>query len=545
MRLLSLRTALPVRHGAPACPSSDGHAGPTPRNSAPTPGTAALATAVGTATILLAGLLAGASFGPATALAQTSTPIATDEFSANAFRPAPGVENYLMLDGAQVDELTAPTFQLVFDYAHRSLVVPSECEVRDEISCGVVGSEVAIAENMVNVFATAAMTFGNRIQAALVIPFTWAEGDGLPYRMDGMPVTIQGGGSNAGVGDLRLEVKSLLLGGEAFGGGLAVVAAATAPVAQASMERRYAGESGMTVNGHLVGEIYKGPARLGVNLGGLWRSSDTLVSTRVGPMMTYGVGIDYGFLREFGVIAELTGASSFGLNDERMEVRAAARYSLGGFTFTGGGGFGLLRGVGVPLARVLVGASWAQRPDLDTDDDGIIDRLDDCPTDREDRDGVQDLDGCPDDDNDGDGFPDDQDQCPDEAEDVDEYEDEDGCPDLDNDGDSIPDGYDSCPNTPEDTDGDRDTDGCPDDDRDRDGVPDSEDQCPDEAEDTDGLADMDGCPEADFDEDGLLDEEDDCPEQPGLRSRQGCPARRNPPASAPPADPGATEPAVP
>ena len=49
----------------------------------------------------------------------------------------------------------------------------------------------------------------------------------------------------------------------------------------------------------------------------------------------------------------------------------------------------------------------------------------------------EDDDGCPDYDNDQDGLLDEVDQCPMEQEDKDGFEDEDGCPEPDNDGDTI------------------------------------------------------------------------------------------------------------
>jgi len=127
--------------------------------------------------------------------------------------------------------------------------------------------------------------------------------------------------------------------------------------------------------------------------------------------------------------------------------------------------------------------------DKDTDGDGIVDRLDKCPNDPEDKDGFQDEDGCPDPDNDGDGIPDTADKCPDEAEDKDGFQDQDGCPDPDNDGDGFSDKIDKCPNDPEDVDGFEDDDGCPDPDNDGDGIPDVSDKCPNEA----GVP-PDGCP---------------------------------------------------
>src|SRR5690554_2412391 len=74
----------------------------------------------------------------------------------------------------------------------------------------------------------------------------------------------------------------------------------------------------------------------------------------------------------------------------------------------------------------------------DTDADGIVDALDQCPLKPEDYDGFEDEDGCPDDDNDGDGILDVDDACPNEPEDFDGFRDDDGCPDYDNDDDGIP-----------------------------------------------------------------------------------------------------------
>lgn len=140
----------------------------------------------------------------------------------------------------------------------------------------------------------------------------------------------------------------------------------------------------------------------------------------------------------------------------------------------------------------------------DKDKDGIKRRDDKCPDAPEDKDGVDDLDGCPEDENgnitaeqkqddsardeprapsgrgdrDGDGIKDDDDQCPDDPEDFDGFQDEDGCRDPDNDQDGILDVEDKCPNEPEDKDAFEDEDGCPDGDNDGDGVPDAADACP-------------------------------------------------------------------
>jgi OOP family OmpA-OmpF porin len=97
-------------------------------------------------------------------------------------------------------------------------------------------------------------------------------------------------------------------------------------------------------------------------------------------------------------------------------------------------------------------------PDKDTDGDGIVDRKDKCP----DKAGPPEREGCPEEDKDHDGIVDEKDKCPDEPEDIDKFEDEDGCPDPDNDKDGIVDEKDKCPNEPETKNGYQDDDGCPD-----------------------------------------------------------------------------------
>jgi outer membrane protein OmpA-like peptidoglycan-associated protein len=63
---------------------------------------------------------------------------------------------------------------------------------------------------------------------------------------------------------------------------------------------------------------------------------------------------------------------------------------------------------------------------LDRDQDGILDKDDDCPTEVEDLDGFEDDDGCAEVDNDEDGVVDDLDECPDLPEE--RGGDGDGCP---------------------------------------------------------------------------------------------------------------------
>ncbi|MFH0900337.1 MAG: OmpA family protein, partial [Pseudomonadota bacterium] len=150
-----------------------------------------------------------------------------------------------------------------------------------------------------------------------------------------------------------------------------------------------------------------------------------------------------------------------------------------------------------PNFRAFIGIVF--EPNIgDRDGDGIKDDVDKCPNEPEDKDGVEDEDGCPDLDEldrDGDGIEDKIDKCPDDREDRDRFEDEDGCPEPDNDADAILDIDDLCLNDPEDKDEWEDDDGCPDPDNDRDRIADLKDSCPNEPETYNGVDDNDGCPD--------------------------------------------------
>ncbi len=115
---------------------------------------------------------------------------------------------------------------------------------------------------------------------------------------------------------------------------------------------------------------------------------------------------------------------------------------------------------------------------IDTDNDGIVDSLDKCPT----VPGLAKYQGCP-------------------------------VPDTDKDG--INDENDKCPTIP----GLAKYNGCPIPDTDKDGINDEEDKCPT----VPGLAKYNGCPIPDTDGDGINDEQDKCPTVPGVAAYQGCP----------------------
>jgi OmpA-OmpF porin, OOP family len=457
--------------------------------------------------------------------------VPNDSFSANRFTPAPGAGNYIMVDGAVVAGHLAPTAGLFIDYAHRPFVLfTATCKDGDTDDCEVEKADVEIVSYQLTFSAMATLSLWQRLQLGLVVPAVLTSGESFSATTEGVNdrfVEIRGGNA-FGLADPRLNAKVRLAGENGRGFYLSAAGFVTAPLGEATAEGRKLGDESLTGGGHLVFELIFDRMRFGINAGGVVRPKRELLSTEVGPELTYGVGGSVDATSLLRVIGEVTGATQLSsqLDENPVEARVAGELTAGDFAFMVGGGVGLLSGVGVPNFRAFAGAAF--RPaGLDSDGDGVSDNVDKCPSALEDQDNYQDDDGCPDEDNDGDNIPDGSDRCPDSAEDPDGNEDTDGCPDLDNDGDGVQDGYDSCPSEPEDKDGDRDEDGCPDDDRDRDGVPDSTDKCPNDPEDTDGFGDEDGCPETDFDGDGVADDEDQCPDEPedkdGVDDTDGCP----------------------
>lgn len=142
----------------------------------------------------------------------------------------------------------------------------------------------------------------------------------------------------------------------------------------------------------------------------------------------------------------------------------------------------------------------------DSDADGILDVIDDCPY----AAGPSENKGCPWPDVDKDGVFDKDDACPVTAGPVENK----GCPWPDTDNDSIPDKDDACPNNA----GLKVNLGCPD--TDGDGLFDNVDSCINTA----GPLENKGCAWADTDGDGIFDKDDKCPNVAGALDNNGCPA---------------------
>jgi OmpA-OmpF porin, OOP family len=421
-------------------------------------------------------------------------PPAEGAFNADRLSPAPGPRNFIATRTARSDGDKTYSIAGLVSYSNEPLTVLLD----DAVCQQAADCKTHVIQNLATLNLMGSFTPVAWLQFGLRIPLIFSQGQGI--RADGKAAALDGKGIEAwGLSDPELEAKVRFFGDAKapFAAGVAVFG--TAPLGEVTAKGAYVGSGSVTAGGRLIGDGQVGPFSYGVNLGYRYQKPAKMVS-KVGSEALFSVGAGFVPSPVFKVMGELFGSTQFSgdVGTTAAEVAVAAQFTplSSPIAITLGGGPGLAQGaIGVPMFRVFAGVAFTHEKN-DLDGDGISDAADQCPTDLEDLDGVDDADGCPDVDNDGDALPDVQDRCKSEAENVNGFQDEDGCPDVkDSDADGVPDKDDKCVDEKEDTDGFEDTDGCPDNDNDADGIPDTSDECVDQAEDMNGLEDSDGCPD--------------------------------------------------
>jgi OmpA-OmpF porin, OOP family len=241
--------------------------------------------------------------------------------------------------------------------------------------------------------------------------------------------------SGAGIGDLRLVPKLELLSDLESGVGLALLAEVRLPTHSGDFS---GGERSVEFFPKAALEHrYISGIRIGFNLGVALRSRTDFLNVAAGSEFAYAAALGYRFggprgRTELGV--ELDGAVGLAESDPEELPLEALGYLRHAFSpeweISGGPGVGLLAGYGVPTFRAFLGVRFTPT-NHDLDRDGISDAEDQCPQDAEDKDGVEDADGCPEEDPDfdHDGVANIFDQCPEAKEIINGIDDEDGCPD--------------------------------------------------------------------------------------------------------------------
>lgn len=356
------------------------------------------------------------------------------------FTPAAGDWNYITVNGGQLIPEGKWAISSAVSYGNRPLIrVDSDGKVREVIVNYVSALELS---GVIGLF--------DWLEIGLHVPYLYSSGLSQPFPVD----------DANGVGDLRLSTKFGLYRPQASSG-LSVALNTVNHIpggdgARQSTRRHY------SVGAQLNAEYRQPKWRIALNGG--YRHLSThreLTSLDGSSMSVWGLGGGYSISQKLELITEAY-QRLMTLDRSPFEALFALRIRPhqsrpDDVSVTLGSGFGLgtdLGSVGFRLFAALTyrpsdeprelkctaQATTISQVDItaDSDGDGVSDRFDRCPKVAEDRDGFEDVDGCPDIDNDQDGIEDKADRCPLQAETVNNHQDQDGCPDQLRTAQSVP-----------------------------------------------------------------------------------------------------------
>lgn len=269
--------------------------------------------------------------------------------------------------------------------------------------------------------ATASLSVARRLAIGAALPlFVLQSGDVQP--------------SSAGIGDLRIVPKLELLSDRTDGVGLGLLMEVRLPTHSGD----FSGGSGVEVTPKVaLDHRYPSGVRIGFNIGVVLRETARFANVEASHELAYAGALGYRFGGGYGkteIGVELDGGVGLRETDPEevpLELLGYLSHEIASdWTLIGGPGIGLLEGYGVPTFRGFVGVRFTPTSH-DRDADGFADAEDQCPDEAEDRDGIEDGDGCPEEDPDfdRDGVSDSFDECPDAKETINGIEDDDGCPD--------------------------------------------------------------------------------------------------------------------
>ncbi len=331
------------------------------------------------------------------------------------FKPAVTHDGFVNAEGSGVRPIADRwEFGFFVNYSLNPLVVVNEDnEIVDKFVAGRLGFD-----------ALASVTLWDPLAVGLALPFFLAQtGDEDP--------------SFGGLGDLRIVPKFRILDDRELLG-LAVVAELRVPTHVGDFS---GGARNVVFVPRLVADHRFGSTgfRLGANAGTALREKTQFENVNALSEFVYAGAASYrigGWDGMVAIGAEVNGG--VGLTSVDLEELPLEGFLFGKINPTDeweisfGPGMGIVPGYGIPTFRAFAGVRFTPTSH-DRDGDGIPDDKDQCPDTPEDRDGVEDSDGCPEHDeladDDQDGIPNIEDECPDQKETINGIQDEDGCPD--------------------------------------------------------------------------------------------------------------------
>jgi cysteine-rich repeat protein len=409
-----------------------------------------------------------AALAPGVAVAQSEAP----RLDVQRFDPIPQVRGFTLVRNDLQGQAMSFAGRLGVNYG----LAPLEVQEGGERIAGVVDHLVGVDVGLVGA-PTHWLSIGLAFPAMQV---ALASESSRPWA-----TALGGGDGPVGVGDMTLELGFQPVRQDRGAPlSLSIVPRVTFPTGNRGL---FVGTGAFEVGGDLVLGRRWDMFRFAVSAGYQAQTASGAVGTVYqDDEVRWGVGLGVPIGDAWEIQLEHVGASvisgaatafagdGYGTRQTPMELSLAGQYKpqWSPVWLTVGVGRGMGDGFGSPDVRAFAMLGFVAEPHIDegmsfdatdTDGDGVPDTFDECPDQSEDRNGLEDDDGCPDEDGDLDGVIDELDQCPRQREDLDLFQDEDGCPDLDNDDDGISDIDDECPKDPEIVNSFEDGDGCPDD----------------------------------------------------------------------------------
>jgi len=374
--------------------------------------------------------------------------------------------NMAMIETSDILDVEASSIQFNTNYA-RNVAIELDKNQKDVNSI--------LVENLSVLDISFSKSMNRFFEFSIALPYGFASGK---KKIDFLKEQKNMLDSGSGFNQLRLIPKFQILDSKKFNGfGLALSLPQNIPIKD---EKGDILKVFYSINFKLILDYKIQKLKISLNMGYRHRFSDRENPSKVvncenatnkicydpfylGDAINYGLGLSYEIFQKMSVGSEIYGRYFYDQATNPLEAMITFKSKASDDShFTMSVSKGLVSYISSPSYRFMFSFSMMINRNKDVDNDGILDHLDICVQEKEDRDGFQDLDGCIDKDNDQDGVDDENDKCPNQAEDIDGFEDVDGCIDIDNDKDGIIDTRDSCPNEPENQNKYQDNDGCPD-----------------------------------------------------------------------------------
>lgn len=273
-------------------------------------------------------------------------------FDAMVFDPTVDGGPYLSVYDTQTLDAWQGHMGFSFDYANRPLQFSG--------TGAFLGQRQSVIDHMLTLHTFGSLGFTDWFTAGLRVPivlYNWFYSD--------EPVAAPSGTADKGamMGDMEVVLKFRLVDIDKHRVGLAFIPRLTLPTGDPV---RYTGSGNLTGGGSLAVEFepVDDVLSLGINAGAIMRDEATRFAVTVGPQVTYGLGVNYQFHKNWAAIAEAFGSTTFddffGENTTPLEAGGGIRHTFGdsGFSLEAAGTAGILDGVGSPRFRGILTLGW-------------------------------------------------------------------------------------------------------------------------------------------------------------------------------------------